>query len=178
MMEKSMFKEERLVGQGLERWQYFSFARAYIAHPLGFVLLVVPFLTGLGPWERTPGGKLLGQVNAEQVSDWSFVSDAKRCAVETRPQFPHSVTVNCWSMGGQLYIGCMNCQGKIWSRYLLEEPNVRVRVLDTIYPVVFTRVNDQEEMLAAWRARWMTMQRPEPVPKVPGHYYLFSVTSR
>ena len=68
-----MFKEERLVGQGSDLWQYFGFARAQIAHPLGFVLLVVPFLTGLGPWERTPGGKLLGQVNAEPVSDLSLI---------------------------------------------------------------------------------------------------------
>ena len=175
MMEKSMVNEERLVGQGSDRWQYFLFADALMIKKLGFVLLMVPFLTGLGPWERTPGGKLLGEVHTEQVSDWSFVSDAKRCAVETRPQFPHSVTVNCWSLDGQLYIGCMNCQGKTWSRYLLAEPNVRVRVLDTIYPVVFLRVKDQEEMLEAWRARWMAMQRPEPVPEVPDHYYLSGI---
>ena len=177
MMDKSMANEERLVRQVSDRRQCFRLTNARMIKRLGFVLLV-PFLTGLGPWERTPGGKLLGQVHTEQVSDWSFVSDAKRCAVETRPQFPHSVTVNCWSLDGQLYIGCMNCQGKTWSRYLLAEPNVRVRVLDRIYPVVFTRVKDQEEMLEAWRARWMAMQRPEPVPEVPGHYYLFSVSSR
>ena len=178
MMDKSMANEERLVGEVSGRLQFFRFADAPMIKRVGIVLLMVPFLTGLGPWERTPGGKLLGQVHTEQVGDWSFVSDAKRCAVETRPQFPHSVTVNCWSLEGQLYIGCMNCEGKTWSRYLLEEPNVRVSVLDTIYPVVFTRVKDQEEMLAAWRARWIAMQRPEPVPEVPGHYYLFSVSSR
>ena len=128
-MDKSMANEERLVGEVSGRLQFFRFADAPMIKRVGIVLLMVPFLTGLGPWERTPGGKLLGQVHTEQVGDWSFVSDAKRCAVETRPQFPHSVTVNCWSLGGQLYIGCMNCEGKTWSRYLLEEPNVRVRVL-------------------------------------------------
>ena len=172
-----MVNEERLVGQGSDRWQYFSLCRCSMIKKLGFVLLMVPFLTGLGPWERTRGVSF-GLVHTEQVVTQSFVSDAKRCAVETRPQFPHSVTVNCWSLEGQLYIGCMNCEGKTWSTILLEEPNVRVRVLDTIYPVVFSRVKDQEEMLAAWRARWTAMRRPEPVPEVPGHYYLFRLSSR
>ena len=81
MMEKSMFMVERLC-------KVWIVGNTLVLHapnrsPLGFVLLVVPFPTGLGPWERTLGGKLLGQVNAEPVSDWSFVSDAKRCGVET-----------------------------------------------------------------------------------------------
>ncbi len=54
-MDKSMANEERLVGQGSDRWQYFRFADAPMIKKLGFVLLMVPFLTGLGPWERTPG---------------------------------------------------------------------------------------------------------------------------
>ena len=73
MMDKSMANEERLVGQSSDRWQYFRFADAPTIKKLGFLLLMVPFLTGLGPWERTPGGKLLGQVHTEQVGDWSFV---------------------------------------------------------------------------------------------------------
>ena len=68
-----MVNEERLVGQGSDRRQCFRFADAPIIKKLGFVLLMVPFLTGLGPWERTPGGKLLGEVHTEQVSDLSLI---------------------------------------------------------------------------------------------------------
>ena len=142
------------------------------------LVLVWTLLTGLGPWERTPGGKLLGEIQTRPVTDWSFVQEVPNCAVETRPQFPHSVTVNCWDLGGQLYIGCMNCAEKIWSRYLAEDPRVRVRVQETIYPVLFEQVVDGGEMNAAWQARWQKMSRPNPAPSVPEHYVLYRVTSR
>lgn len=142
------------------------------------LVLVWTLLTGLGPWERTPGGKLLGEIQTRPVSDWSFVQQVPNCAVETRPQYPHSVTVNCWDLSGQLYIGCMNCAEKIWSRYLMENPLVRVRVEETIYPVLFEQVVDDGEMNAAWQARWQKMGRPSPAPAAPEHYVLYRVTSR
>lgn len=148
-----------------------------VAGAMGMVCLWV-LLTGLGPWERTPGGKLLGEEQTKPVSDWSFVQTVSNCAVETRPQYPHSVTVNCWDLKGQLYIGCMNCAEKVWSRYLAEEPHVRVRVGQAIYPVHFEAVLDDEEMALAWQARWKKMARPDPAPGVPDHYRLFRVSSR
>ncbi|MGB2239967.1 MAG: hypothetical protein ACPH09_12245, partial [Pseudomonadales bacterium] len=59
-------------------------------------ILIWIHLTAIGPFERLPGGRLAGPVQEQPITDWRFVSSAGRCAVEVRPLYPHSVTVNCW----------------------------------------------------------------------------------
>lgn len=142
------------------------------------LVLVLPLLWGIGPWDRLPGGVLNGTAVSVAVEDWSFVSQARHCEVETRPEYPHSVTVNCWHVQGQLYIGCMNCDGKVWSSYLSQGKAVRVRIGQRIFPVSMDRVIDDEEMARSWQARWKKMGRAGPVPESPGHYWLYRVSSR
>ncbi|MBT3426630.1 MAG: hypothetical protein HOL98_14155 [Gammaproteobacteria bacterium] len=146
-----------------------------------FILLLLPLLPllwGVGPWDRLPGGILNGRSVSSPVNDWSFVSEAGYCEVETRPEYPHSVTVNCWHVEGQLYIGCMNCDGKVWSGYLSRGDIARVRIGERIFPVSMQRVIDDEEIARAWLARWEKMGRAEPAPQWPEHYWLYQVNSR
>ncbi len=147
-------------------------------HFIVLLLMLLPLLGGVGPWDRVPGGVLNGGVVSRPVDDWSFVSEARYCEVETRPEYPHSVTVNCWHVAGQLYIGCMNCDGKVWSRYLSQGHSARVRIGQQIFPVSMRRVTDDKEMAQAWLARWKKMGRAEPAPKWPDHYWLYQVNSR
>ena len=64
------------------------------------------------PCERTPGGFLLGEESQETISDWSFVNDVPLCQIQTRVFFlPHSINLNCSAIDGELFIGCMNCEG-------------------------------------------------------------------
>ncbi|MCB1645104.1 MAG: hypothetical protein KDI36_06605 [Pseudomonadales bacterium] len=149
------------------------------------LVLMFPVLAGFGPCsagpamlERVPGGVLNGKLVTEAVDDWSFVSDTGLCTVETRPEFPHSVRVNCFNDGPRLYVGCMSCQGKIWSDYITRQPVGTILIEDRLYPVSFRRVTDDAEMLSAWTQRISKLRPAAEVPPVPAGYWLYELTSR
>jgi hypothetical protein len=110
-----------------------------------------------GPWERTPGFRLFGEVVREPITDWSFVKDYGTIAVETRTRYgiPHSVTTVSFSFGGNLYVPSRNPRGKRWVANVLRDPRVRLRIGDKIYERKAvhvtdpTRVDDLLESLAA-----------------------------
>ena len=135
-------------------------------------------LTSIGPFERWPGGRLAGPVQDQAITDWRFGESTGRCAVEVRPSFPHSVTVNCWHHEGRLYVGCMRCEGKIWSEYISVWPDARIMIASKVYPVRFSKVMRSAETEQGWRARWLGLGRSLPAAPVPDHYRLFRVASR
>ena len=142
------------------------------------LVVVATLLMGMGPLDRLPGARLVGPVVDGSVDSWRFVEKAGQCQLETRPQYPHSVTVNCWHLDGQLYIGCMRCQGKVWSRYVVETKLARVKIASQVYRVTLERTTDPQEMTLSWAARWDQLGRVRPVGSVPEHYWLYRVTSR
>ena len=142
------------------------------------LFVVATLLMGVGPLDRLPGARLVGPVVDGSVDSWRFVEKAGQCQLETRPQYPHSVTVNCWHLDGQLYIGCMRCQGKVWSRYVVETKLARVKIASQVYRVTLERTTDPQEMTLSWAARWDQLGRARPVGSVPEHYWLYRVTSR
>ena len=141
-------------------------------------MIVAALLMGIGPFDRLPGARLVGGLVDGPIASWRFVEKAGQCQLETRPQYPHSVTVNCWHLDGQLYIGCMRCQGKVWSRYVVETKLARVKIASQVYRVTLERTTDPQEMTLSWAARWDQLGRARPVGSVPEHYWLYRVTSR
>ena len=85
-----------------------------------------------GPFLLIPGGELSGEVVAEPVADWSFVDD-RFIDVETRPDDPYSVELNYTVRDGELYIDA--AEGRAWLEHIRNDPRVRVRFGDKIYPV-------------------------------------------
>ena len=144
------------------------------------LFVVATLLMGIGPLDRLPGARLVGPVvgGPIDIDSWRFVEKAGQCQLETRPQYPHSITVNCWHLDGQLYIGCMRCQGKVWSRYVVETRLARVKIASQVYRVTLERTTDPQEMTLSWAARWDQLGRARPVGSVPEHYWLYRVTSR
>jgi hypothetical protein len=146
------------------------------------VVLLIPMLVGFGPctsgpgWlQRVPGGVLNGEVVSEQVKDWSFIAEAGLCALETRPDFPHSITVYCFNDGPKLLVGCMGCAGKVWSDYVLNDNRARIKASDKVYPVTMRRIEDQAELDALWAQRQSGRDTARPFPE---GYWLFELTSR
>lgn len=84
-----------------------------------------------GPFLVVPGGRLSGEVVRERIDDWSFVSD-RFVDLETRPQDPYSVEVNYVVRQGKLYVD--PAEGRRWLDHIRDDPNVRVRFGDRIYP--------------------------------------------
>lgn len=96
-----------------------------------------------GPFLVFPGGELGGEVVSEPVSDWSFV-DSRFVDLEVRPQDPYSVELNYVVRDGQLFID--PAEGRTWFDYLRQDPDVRVRFGDRIYPVTAVQVGAPGEL--------------------------------
>ena len=128
------------------------------------------------PCERVPGLWLTGpEVEATQ-EDWSFVNDEGLCALEVNSWRPHSVTLNCMSDAGELFVSCSRCAGKYWSGVALEQPNGRIRVAGQVYPVALRRLEDDESLDRAWQARASKLNREGQ--ERPDHWWSFQLASR
>ncbi len=132
------------------------------------------------PCERIPGGPLGGEVVAGEVTDWSFVnnrSEVPLCEVQVAAIIPHSVTVNCMSASGALYVSCSGCAGKYWSSKAVENPVGQVRAAGLVYPINYRRVTATEELDLVWQARAKKVGLAETPPR-PEHWWTFNLTSR
>ena len=145
------------------------------------IVLMIPVLTGFGPCtsgprfvQIIPGGVLNGDVVTETVGDWSFTPRQGLCALETRPGYPHSVTVFCFRGEEKLYVGCRSCTGKVWSGYVSEDNRARISIEDRIYPVLMNRLAEDE-----LNRTWAELRGGDDgVPPLPEDFWLFELTSR
>ena len=152
--------------------------------PAILLILVLPIVLGFGSCssgprflERIPGGVLDGEVVGDVVEDWGFVAEAGLCDLETRVNFPHSVKLNCFNDGPELYIGCMNCEGKLWSGYIAADPRGRIRIEGKVYAVNLRRLERGPEMDAGWNSRLAKTRPGQPVPAIPEGYWMYHLTS-
>ena len=141
------------------------------------VVLCIPVIMGFGPCGPIAGGQLSEPEVTQKIDDFRFVQTENRCAVEVFGEKVHSVTVNCWSVGKQLFIGCKDCDGKKWSGVIEQNRNVRVRIGESVYPVKATRMLDRVAIERAWNFRLQKYAEGEPGP-VPDGYWLYHMGSR
>jgi len=125
--------------------------------------LVVILLTGCEPSDRTPGLWLRGDVVDPPPGDWSFTDSHREIFVEVAtPYFlPHSVTIWCSQVDGQLYIGARDAATKNWPGWLESDRNIRLKIDGQVYPVAAADVEDAET-LAAVRASYEQKYELEP----------------
>lgn len=109
-------------------------------------VLIIPVLMGFGPCtsgprfvQIIPGGVVNGTPVTEKIRDWSFAGKGL-CVLETRPEFPHSITVFCFNGGDKLYVGCRNCADKVWSGYVTNDNRARIKIKGSVYPVIMNRI--------------------------------------
>ncbi len=140
-------------------------------------LLVAATCLGIGPCGPIPGGSLSGNEIDSAINDWSFANEVPRCAVEVRPSAPHSVTVNCMSWQGRLFVSCSKCAGKDWSSYALDDPVGRIQIDESVYPVVLKRIEDPAQLDAVWQARAAKLNEDQSSPRRDG-WWTFELTSR
>lgn len=96
-----------------------------------------------GPVVLLPGGALEGPT-AAAPGDWSFTNDVKTVQLETRSADPYSVNIWVTAVGENLYLHA-GANRSNWVENLEADPNVRLRVNDSIYELVASRVEDQDE---------------------------------
>ena len=145
-------------------------------------VVLVFAITGLAvyvnscPCERVPGLWLTGTEVAEPQEDWSFVNDVGLCELEVRSWRAHSITLNCMSSQGDLFVSCSRCEGKYWSGVALENPAGVLRIGRRLYPVSLARITDPNELDRAWQARAAKLKRDD-VDR-PDHWWTFQLASR
>ena len=146
-----------------------------------FLLLVVTRITGLEPTTRRPGLWLKGAPVTTPVADWSFTDKIQNVEIQTYSQYllPHSVTIDCVSNKGQLYLfsfyaaGLTYPHGRRWNENVARDPHVRIKIGDKLYDRTLVLVTDPAEQEAVHEATF----KKYPDLKVPpgGMIVLFHV---
>ncbi len=141
------------------------------------VLLAISALVlACGPMGPFPGGPLSGNLAADLPDDWSFADARDTVQLETRPSDPYSVNLWGTGIGDRFYLASGGGDAR-WVGYIAEDPNVRLRVGDTIYELLAVRVEDdaeKESFIAALKSKYDW----EPSSRERENALLFRLTPR
>ena len=148
------------------------------------VLVAVARVTGFEPSARRPGLWLKGELVTTPVTDWSFTDKVQNVKIQTNSRYllPHSVTINCVSYKGQLYLdsfyaaGLTYPHGRSWNENVARDPHVRIKIGNQLYDRTLALVTDPVERDAVNEAKF----RKYPDLKLPpgGTIVLFRVLDR
>lgn len=112
------------------------------------LVTAVAALTALGcqPADETPGLWLGGEIAPRPVDGWHFTNDIEEIFVETRPWYgiPHSTTIWCVQLDGELYIGSYGDDKKTWEKNVARDPTVKLAISGTLYEATLTPVTEIE----------------------------------
>jgi hypothetical protein len=124
------------------------------------LLVVVARITGFEPNGRRPGLWLKGDLITTPVADWSFTDKIQNVKIQTNTWYllPHSVTINCVSYKGQLYLdsfyapGLTYPHGRSWNEDIARDPHVRIKIGNQLYDRTLALANDPAEQEAVHEA--------------------------
>ncbi|MCH8819894.1 MAG: hypothetical protein IIB03_06185 [Acidobacteria bacterium] len=139
--------------------------------------LFVLYLNRTDPWDRVPGKRITGEEVIEPVDDWSFMETSTRVTLEVRPSDPYSVDIRAFLHEGVLYLSSLSPENR-WTQFLIEEPNLRLKVGNKIYKVRATRVGPALENEILKAKEQMNPGRPERTPEEKARNWHFRVDSR
>ncbi len=114
--------------------------------PYTFVLVTfIAMCAGCEPKDVRPGLWLGGEEVTTRVADWTFTDKTEEVFIETRPWYfiPHSTTIWCVQVDGNLYIGSYGNEPKTWEVNLERDAHARIRIHGKIYRVAVTRITDE-----------------------------------
>lgn len=121
------------------------------------LFLAVVRVTGFGPHDRTPGLWLTGNLVTTPVADWSFTDKIPTVKLQTRSWYllPHSVTIDCVSYNGQLYLSSVYPMGtsRSWVDNALRDPRARIKIGNDVYDRTLSPVTDPAEQEHVLQAR-------------------------
>jgi len=141
-----------------------------------FALLLTAAIAGCGrPILLLPGDALEGPTVATP-DDWSFTKAIDTVQLETRPADPYSVNIWVIAMGESLYVHA-GANRSAWVENIEADPNVRMRIANSIYDLTASRVVEQAEFdrfSDAYEQKYGRRPRNENVAQA----YLFRLGAR
>jgi hypothetical protein len=110
------------------------------------------FVAACQPKDERPGFALRGEPASDSVLDWRFTDAIEEVAIQTRTWYglPHSTTIWCVQIDGQLYLGSYGWdegageEKKYWERNVARRPAARLRIEGKLYDVTVTPIVDSE----------------------------------
>ena len=110
---------------------------------VGLALVVMTLFTlyvnRSDPYGNLPGKRIRGVEVTGPIDDWSFAEQYRRVIVEVRPADPYSVNAGYFLMEKDLYISSAHSR---WAQLLREDPSMRIRLGEKVYPVRAVQVED------------------------------------
>jgi hypothetical protein len=109
------------------------------------IFLSAFILVGCEPMGPIPGGQLSGEV--KPIPDnWSAYSGVELLQLETRPDDPYSLNIWGVGLGKDYYIASGGGGESSWVDHIIDNPEVRLRIENTIFQLKAVRVTDEEEL--------------------------------
>ena len=143
---------------------------------LCLAVMLTALIAGCGePFLILPGGAMQG-LPVSAPDSWGFTDAVDTVQLETRPGDPYSVNIWVIALGENLYIHA-GTNRTTWVENMEADPNVRLRVNDSIYELVASRVDGQEEFdrfSDAYEQKYGRRPRNEDVAEA----YLFRLGAR
>ena len=142
---------------------------------ISFVLVSLVMIACEGPFGVTSGGELSGSIQ-QPPALWQLSEESGLAQLETRPDDPYSVNLAYVQMNDQLYIYAGDTR-TTWVEHIEQNPLIRIRIGETIYPVRAARVEDHNEFTAfanIW-ANWSVFSRD---PKELDEVWLYRLVAR
>ena len=123
---------------------------------IGYAVLLI---TPIDPDERRPGTRLTGTLATAPVDDFSFHPSRELIWVQASTWYgiPHSITTTSFVVDGTLYVPCGRCSSKTWPQHVAGNPDVLVKIKDTLYPLRAERVTDKATLENVFRHHRLTM---------------------
>ncbi len=128
-----------------------------------------------GPLFVTSGGQLRGVVE-DTPAAWHFDQTTGVAQLETRPKDPYSVNLAYVQLAGRLYVYAGDTRTN-WVEHIEQNPFVRIRVDESIYPVRAVRVDDVDE-LTTFAAQWTSRSTFQRDPMQFDEVWLYRLEAR
>lgn len=128
-----------------------------------------------GPFVFLPGGALSGTVT-QPPAVWELEEISAFAQLETRPEDPYSINLAYVQMDGQLYIYAGDTRTN-WVQHIEQNPLIRIRIGETIYPLRAVRVDDEAE-LKAFAAIWASRSTFQRDPMQFEEVWLYRAVAR
>lgn len=130
---------------------------------LGLLLIVLCAMSACEPQDSRSGFWLGGNLQSQFPADWSFSNDHKEVFIEVATPYllPHSLTIWCVEVDGNLFIAASRPDEKRWPGWVADEPDVKLQIGDELYPVtleVMTIDSEIEPVRRAYAAKYELAQ--------------------
>jgi hypothetical protein len=144
------------------------------------VAVAVVVVSGCQPKDESPGLWLRGEIAAEPAGDWRFTDDIEEIFIETRPWYgiPHSTTIWCVELDGELYVGSYGDEKKAWEKNIARNPEAQLSIAGRLYDVTLAPVTQPGRVETLDSAYAQKYDMAEVFGDVVPDWWYYRVTAR